>query len=83
MLMTIRKYLDFNKSQYRYCSITQTLDGRNTNDQINKLQLYKYTNYNYATIQVYKYTSIQIYKYTNIYYLKRSLLIIIIYRRSV
>lgn len=49
VLMTIRKYLDFNKlrilfkifleSQYKYCSVTWMVDGRNTNSKINKLQL--------------------------------------------
>ena len=49
VLMTIRKYLDFNKlrilfkifleSQYKYCSVTCMVDGRNTNSKINKLQL--------------------------------------------
>lgn len=49
VLMTIRKYLDFNKlrilfkifleSQYKYCLVTWMVDGRNTNSKINKLQL--------------------------------------------
>lgn len=42
------------------------LDGRNTNDQINKLQLYSYTNIQIITMQLYKYINIQVCKFTNI-----------------